>query len=109
MKLQKADRGSSQMTNIKGKTPLNVYLLLGIVLIGAFLVGVFSELIEGILSEPLQTPDLWLLNHPYINIGNIIIAEPSSTAIVYLLTILTLLVGIYFMRTQNALVYNIYQ
>ena len=86
---------------IKARIPFDAYILVGIVLIGALLVGVFREGLSGILYEPLQTPETWLSNHPYISIGNIILDQPGSTIIVYLLALLTILVGIFFIRTQN--------
>jgi hypothetical protein len=47
---------------------------------------------------PEITPEDWLAVNPHIQIGNLIIATPSSSFIVYLLAIITLLVGIKFLR-----------
>ena len=52
-----------------------------------------------------MTPEKWLGTHSYysVNIGNInfILAEPSSTAIVYGLGIIIVLAGIYFLRNRG--------
>lgn len=86
---------------IKARIPFSACITVGIVLIGALLVGVFREGLSSILYEPLQTPETWLSNHPYISIGNTILDQPGSTIIVYLLALLTILVGIFFIRTQD--------
>lgn len=83
------------------KVPANAFVLLGIVALGAILAGALRDGLSGIPYEPLQTPVAWLSSHPYISIGDLILSQPVSTIIVYLLALLTVLVGVYFIRTGN--------
>lgn len=48
----------------------------------------------GILLVPTITPFEYLQSKPYIEIGNLILIVPSSTIIVYLLGVITILIGI---------------
>lgn len=54
-----------------------------------------------ILMDPLMTPVEYLQTKPFIEIGNIIIIVPSSTIIVYLLGIITILIGVKFFRYKE--------
>ena len=76
-------------------------LLISIVFIGAFLVSLFGDELNKIQSEPLQSPESWLETHPYIVIGERVIAEPSSSVIVLILTLITLWVGLMFIKNTN--------
>jgi len=61
--------------------------------------------LDTILYDPPQTPQTWLQIQPYAEIyfGNqtIIFVQPSTSAIVYLLGILTVGIGIYFLRIRQ--------
>jgi hypothetical protein len=75
------------MSQNKSKLSLSVYLLPGTVLIGVIIIGIFSEGLSALIYEPLLTPDAWRESHPYLQIGNLIISEPSSSLIIFLLAI----------------------
>jgi len=55
---------------------------------------------------PEQTPATWLMNHPYthVSIGSadFVLMVPSSTTFVYLLGIVTVGIGIHFLRTRDS-------
>lgn len=54
--------------------------------------------------DPPQTPETWLQIQPFveihINVQKIILVQPSTTAIVYLLGLLTIGIGVYFLRVH---------
>lgn len=60
---------------------------------------------DSILYSPLQTPETWLQIQPYAEIrlgsSEIIFIQPSTSIIVYLLGVLTIGVGMYFLRINN--------
>lgn len=60
--------------------------------------------LDTIPYDPPQTPQSWLQIQPYaeIHFGNqtILFVQPSTSAIVYLLGILTIGIGIYFLKTR---------
>lgn len=55
---------------------------------------------------PEQTPATWLMNHPYthVSIGSadFVLMVPSSTLFVYLLGIVTVGIGVHFLRTRDS-------
>jgi len=55
--------------------------------------------------SPDTTPGQWLGKHPHINMNifsrDFILAEPSSSAIVYLLAVVTIAAGIRFLKTRG--------
>lgn len=55
--------------------------------------------------EPVQTPGTWLQIQPFaefkLGSQNIIFVQPSTSIIVYLLGVITIAVGLYFLRTRN--------
>ena len=61
--------------------------------------------LDSIPFEPSQTPETWLQIQPFAEIGlgsqTIIIVQPSTSIIVYLLGLLTIGVGIYFLRIRD--------
>ena len=61
--------------------------------------------LDSILYVPPQTPETWLQIQPYAEIGlgaqTIIFIQPSTSIIVYLLGLLTLGVGVYFLRIRD--------
>ena len=61
--------------------------------------------LETIPYSPPQTPASWLQIQPFVEfklgVQSIILVQPSTTAIVYLLGILTIGFGVYFLRIHN--------
>ncbi|MCP4133558.1 MAG: hypothetical protein GY754_21495 [bacterium] len=57
--------------------------------------------ISSIPITPSISPQKWLDTHPYIRIGDIILAKPGSSTIVYLLGIITIFIGVYFLRKRG--------
>ncbi|NTW13186.1 MAG: hypothetical protein HGA30_07745 [Anaerolineales bacterium] len=55
--------------------------------------------------SPAQTPETWLQIQPYaefkVGSQNIILVQPSTSIIVYLLGVITIAVGVYFFRIRN--------
>jgi len=55
---------------------------------------------------PEQTPATWLANHPYteVSIGSLdfVLMVPTSTMFIYLLGIITVCLGVYFLRTRDS-------
>ena len=62
--------------------------------------------LDTIPCEPAQTPETWLQIQPFaefkLGSQNIIFVQPSTSIIVYLLGIITVAVGFYFLRTRNS-------
>lgn len=61
--------------------------------------------LDSIPYEPPQTPETWLQTQPYteIKLGSldVIFVQPSTSIIVYLLGILTIGIGLYFLKIRN--------
>ena len=61
--------------------------------------------LDAILYEPTQTPETWLQIQPYIEFQfgtqSIIFVQPSTSIIVYLLGVLTIAGGLYFLKIHN--------
>jgi hypothetical protein len=61
--------------------------------------------LDAIPYEPAQTPDSWLKIQPYVSIRiasqDIILVQPSSTLLVYLLGLVAIGVGFYFWRVRG--------
>jgi len=91
------------MTAITGKrrVPPAAVVLLGIVLLGSLLAWALRGNLAGILYEPLKTPEMWRLDHPSISIGRLVLDQPSSTAIVFVLALFTVAVGVFFIWTKD--------
>jgi hypothetical protein len=68
-----------------------------------FLAGCGS--LDTIPYSPPQTPETWLQIQPYtllrIGANSILLVQPTTTAIVYLLGLVTLVAGGYFLRTRK--------
>jgi hypothetical protein len=62
--------------------------------------------LDSILYSPRQTPETWLSIQPFSELHiasrTIILMQPSTTAIVYLLGIVAVAAGMYFLRIQNS-------
>jgi hypothetical protein len=61
--------------------------------------------LDTIPTNPPHTPDAWLDSQPYVLINGIffqaILMQPSTTAIVYLLGVITIFAGIFFLRIRE--------
>lgn len=61
--------------------------------------------IDAIPTSPPQTPEAWLSIQPFAQIDiasqTVILVQPSTSAIVYFLGILTIGVGLYFLRIRH--------
>ena len=61
--------------------------------------------LDSIPYHPLQTPETWLTIQPFVTIrlgsGDIILVQPSSTVLVYLLGIVAIGAGLYFWRIRG--------
>jgi hypothetical protein len=57
--------------------------------------------LDTIPYTPAQTPETWLQIQPYAQFKNIIFVQPSTSIIVYLLGIITIWVGFFFLKTRN--------
>jgi hypothetical protein len=61
--------------------------------------------LDTIPYEPPQTPTSWLVIQPYaeLRLGaqNIIFVQPSTSALVYFLGVLTIAIGLYFLRIRH--------
>ncbi len=86
------------MPSVRRSLPWSVYVLMGTVIFGIVMSVAFSNGLTTLLHEPLMTPDAWLESHPYLQIGNRIVSEPSSSILILLLAILYLRVAILFFR-----------
>ncbi len=86
------------MLSLKNEKLRAVYLLMGLVIIGSILSIAFSANLSALLYEPLLTPDAWRASHPYVQIGALIISEPSSSLFIFLLAFLYLGVAYRFFR-----------
>jgi hypothetical protein len=73
-------------------------------IVALFLAG--CNPLESIPYSPTQTPETWLKIQPYVELQwastNILVVQPTTTAIVYLLGLLTIGAGLYFLRIRNA-------
>jgi hypothetical protein len=61
--------------------------------------------LDAIPYAPAQTPETWLQIQPYaefkLGSQNIIFVQPSTSIIVYLLGVITIAVGLYFLKVRN--------
>jgi hypothetical protein len=61
--------------------------------------------LDAIPYAPIQTPETWLQIQPFVefNIGsqNVIFVQPSTSIIVYLLGVITIMVGLYFFKIRD--------
>jgi len=80
---------------------LAMIFMIGAVFLVLIVLAFFSRL-DQILYSPKITPKEWCEIQPYLELNilgyNIIIVQPSSTFFVYLLGILTVYIGLYFIR-----------
>ncbi|MBK9601015.1 MAG: hypothetical protein IPO36_04110 [Anaerolineales bacterium] len=57
--------------------------------------------LDAILYAPQQTPETWLQIQPYLEFNRLVIVQPSTSIIVYLLGVLTIAVGLYFLKIRD--------
>lgn len=61
--------------------------------------------LDSIPYSPPQTPETWLQIQPYVEFKlgsqNVVFVQPSTSIIVYLLGVITIVVGVYFLKIQN--------
>jgi hypothetical protein len=73
-------------------------------IIGLLLLSACGRL-DSIPYLPQQTPETWLAGQPFLNVrigaADIILVQPSSTVLVYLLGIVAIGVGLYFWRIRG--------
>ena len=71
----------------------------------SFLVSSGCSRLDSIPHSPKQTPESWLEIQPFVEIEigskEIILVQPSSTIFVYLLGVLSIGVGLYFLRIRD--------
>lgn len=89
------------MPPVRRNLPWSLYVLLGTVLLGILISIAFSDGLTTLIYEPPLTPDAWLESHPYFQIGNLIISEPSSSIFIFLLAILYLYVAYLFFHSHD--------
>jgi len=89
------------MPSVRANLPWRIFVLLGTVIFGIVMSIAFSNELAALLHEPLMTPDAWLKSHPYLQIGNHIVNEPSSSVHIFLLAILYLRVVYLFFRRHD--------
>jgi len=80
------------------RLPWSAYVLIGIVILGIVLSIAFSSNLSALILEPPLTPGAWLESHPYLQVDNRIVSEPSSSLLIFLLAILYLRVAYLFFR-----------
>jgi hypothetical protein len=71
-----------------------------LILLPALLILAACGRLDTIPYSPTQTPETWLHIQPYAQVNNIIIIQPSTSLIVYLLGVLTIGVGFYFLKIR---------
>ncbi len=74
-------------------------ILLTIVFGGSLTVILLRDLLGLLLYEPLLSTQTYCLTHPCVEVGSLVISQPSSSFFVYLLALLTILVGLTFLKT----------
>ena len=57
--------------------------------------------LDTILYVPQQTPETWLQIQPYLEFKGLVVVQPSTSIIVYLLGVLTIAVGLYFLKIRD--------
>jgi hypothetical protein len=77
-------------------------LLLIFVVLGCIIVGILAPKLNSLLYDSEIAPEKWCADQPCSTVGNIVISQPSSSIIVYLVAFLTVLVGAYFIRSSDA-------
>jgi MFS family permease len=89
------------MPSVRANIPWSIYFLLGTVFFGIVMSIAFSNSLVSLLHEPLMTPDAWLESHPYLQIDNHVVSEPSSSVLIFLLAFLYLRVAYLFFRGHD--------
>jgi hypothetical protein len=83
------------------KFPASILILYLIVICGSVVILFFRTELQSILATQLQTPDSWCIDQPCIHIGNLVLSQPSSTILVYILAAVTIWTGFRFIRMDR--------
>lgn len=67
----------------------------------SFIVSFQFSQIDRLLIQPQINSEVFLLQYPYIKINNLIIQQPTSTFFILLLTIITLGLGLYYLKNKS--------
>jgi hypothetical protein len=67
----------------------------------SFIVSFQFSQIDRLLIQPQINGEMFLSQYPNININNLIIQQPTSTFIIFLLTLITLGLGLYYFKNKN--------
>lgn len=76
--------------------------LLPVLVVIAALVLAGCSALGSIPYSPPTTPGEWLAMQPYTEIRSVLVVQPSTSAIVYLLGVISILAGLYFFRIRGA-------
>lgn len=67
----------------------------------SFIVSFQFSQIDRLLIQPQINSEMFLLQYPYIKINNLIIQQPTSTFFILLLAIITLGLGLYYLKNKS--------
>lgn len=67
----------------------------------SFIVSFQFNQINRLLIQPLINSDVFLSQYPYIKLNNLIIQQPTSTFFILLLAIITVGLGVYYIKNKN--------
>lgn len=67
----------------------------------SFIVSFQFSQIDRLLIQPQINGEMFLSQYPYIKINNLIIQQPTSTFFILLLTIITLGLGLYYLKNKS--------
>lgn len=68
----------------------------------SFIVSFQFNQINRLLIQPLINSDVFLSQYPYIKLNNLIIQQPTSTFFILLLAIITVGLGMYYLKNKNS-------
>lgn len=75
------------------------------VVLAALMTASACDRLETIHASPAQTPETWLASQPWVEFTlasrRIIVVQPSTSIIVFVLSLLSLGIGVRFLRTRN--------
>lgn len=67
----------------------------------SFIVSFQFSRIDRLLIQPLLNSDMFLSQYPFIKFNNLIIQQPTSTFFIFLLAIITVGLGMYYIKNKN--------